>query len=111
MVVNCFGIVGYATDPFPTAPLMALAIPLAYNPTHGRRRKRRAKVAERLTRAQATRTAESVLEYEGTRKGRKCYASRFARDVFKAIAADECTDPKFCSALALRTWRRVWEGK
>jgi len=59
-------------------------------------------VAERLTRAQATRMAESVLEYEGTKKGRKCYASEFARDVFKAIAADECTDPRFCSDLALK---------
>lgn len=68
-------------------------------------------MVERLTRAQATRMAESVLEYEGTRKGRKCYASRFARDVFKAIAADKCTDPKFCSHLALKTWRRVWEDK
>jgi hypothetical protein len=62
---------------------------------------------ERLTRALATRTAESVRDFDGTMKGQRQYAARFARDVFKAIAEGECTDPKFCVALALKTWRQV----
>jgi hypothetical protein len=62
---------------------------------------------ETMTRARALAISESVFR-AGTRHGQRQVATRFARDVFKAIEAGDCPSPKYCADLAWKTWRRAW---
>ena len=66
---------------------------------------------EKVTLALTRRMAEAVLDFNGTTKGRRDYATRFVRKVVNAIDAGRCTSPKLCLPLALKTWRQVWEEK
>ena len=66
---------------------------------------------EQVTLAWTRRTAEVVLDFSSTKKGRRDYATRFVGKVFSAIAAGRCTSPKACLPLAIKTWRQVWEEK
>jgi len=63
-------------------------------------------MAEKITRAWARAMAESVMR-AGTKRGRQFVAAQFVRDVFVAIKAGDCSDPRWCAELAIRTWRKV----
>jgi hypothetical protein len=63
-------------------------------------------MAVKMTRSWALAISQSVLGAE-TKRSRKRLAAEFVRDVFTAIRRGRCTDPRFCSDLAIRTWRKV----
>ena len=62
---------------------------------------------DRYTRIEVGRTVSRILETENTLTTRRRRAMEFSRDVIKAIAAGECTDPKFAARQLFKLWRKL----